>query len=388
MRQSKLAEKPAAADKSVALVHGDDDFAVKQRAKELYQKWSAELGGEDHEIIEASVSNSGETLRVIGKLREALQTLPFFGSGKVVWLRNCNFLSDENAKPATAVTDALAELSQDLKEFSWDKVRLLITAAKVDKRKSIFKTLEKIGQVQSFESWSVNDKDWAARAEVLVRNQIRERGKRMGDGALRELVARVGPQSRQLVNEVEKLCLYAGDREEITLQDVEAISVRNKQARAFALGDALGDRNLARLLARLDEELWEAQFDRDKNEIGLLYGLIFKVRAVLLLKEMLQEGWLHETGDFSNFKSQLAKVPSAKLSEDKKYNPLALNPYVLFRALSQVKNYSSAELIRALELLLQANQRLVSSSLDERVVLQQVLIEIVGATPTPGRSSR
>ena len=31
----------------LALVCGDDDFAVKQRAKAIYTQWSAELGGMD-----------------------------------------------------------------------------------------------------------------------------------------------------------------------------------------------------------------------------------------------------------------------------------------------------------------------------------------------------
>ena len=66
----------------------------------------------------------------------------------------------------------------------------------------------------------------------------------------------------------------------------------SKDAKAFALGDALGDRDLPRALRRLDEELWELQFDKDKSEIGLLYGLISKVRAMILLKEMLREGWI------------------------------------------------------------------------------------------------
>ena len=64
---------------SVAFVCGDDDFAVKSRAKQIFQTWSAELGGMDHETIEASVGNGGEALTALGKLREALQTLPFFG---------------------------------------------------------------------------------------------------------------------------------------------------------------------------------------------------------------------------------------------------------------------------------------------------------------------
>ncbi len=73
---------PPAQASSLALVCGDDEFAVKQRARQLYQQWSEALGGMDHEIIEASVSNSGDALAAIGHLREALQTLPFFGSGK------------------------------------------------------------------------------------------------------------------------------------------------------------------------------------------------------------------------------------------------------------------------------------------------------------------
>lgn len=374
-----MAAPVAKSELPVALFCGDDDFAVKQRAKELFQKWGAELGGEDHEIIEATVSNSGEALRAIGKLREALQTLPFFGGGKVVWLRDCNFLGDERTASSGDVTETLGELAQELKEFPWQNVRLLVSAGKVDKRKVFYKTLDKIGKVESFDGWSVNDKDWADQAELLARQAIEVRAKKISMDALAELVARIGPQPRQLTNEVEKLCLYVGDRGEITEADVNAICTKNKLARAFALGDALGNRNLIALLRCLDEELWEMQFDKQKSEIGMLYGLISKVRALLMLKEMLREGWIKASGDYNSFKAQLERVPASKLPTDKKYNPLALNPYVLFKALSQVRNYSETELVRAMDLLLQANVRLVSSALDERIVLQQTLVQIVGA---------
>ena len=363
----------------VALICGEDDFAVKQCAKELYQKWSAEVGGEDHEIIEATVSNGGDALRAISKLREALQTLPFFGGGKVVWVRDCNFLGDDRTAASGDVTGALGELAQELKEFNWQSVRLIVSAGKVDKRKTFYKTLEKIGRVECFDGWSVDDKDWASQAELMAEKLIQAREKRIGDDALAELVTRIGPQPRQLANEVEKLCLYVGDRAEISKADVNAICTKNKMARAFALGDALGNRNLPVLLRCLDEELWEMQFDKAKSEVGMLYGLIGKVRALLMLKEMLREGWIKASGDYNGFKSQLERVPASKLPSDKKYNPLALNPYVLFKALSQVKNYSETELVRAMDLLLAANQRLVSSALDERIVLQQTLVQIVGA---------
>jgi len=372
-----MAAPAAKPSSSLALICGDDEFAVKQRAKDIYRQWCDDLGGMDHEIIDASVSNSGDALAAIAKLREALQTLPFFGSGKVVWLRDCNFLGDERAASAQAVTKTLNEVADELKNFKWQNVRLLISAGEVDKRKIFFKALDKIGTIESFAGLSADDKDWVERAEVAARTAIRERKKEISEEALSELVSRVGPNARQLENEIEKLCVFVGGKKKIEFADVAAICSKNKTARAFALGDALGDRDLPRLLKRLDEELWETKFDSQKSEIGLLYGLISKIRAMLLLKEMIREGWLKPVNDYNNFKSQLERVPKDRLPEDRKFNPLALNPYVLYKALPQVKKYSQGELVRAMDLLLRCNQRLVSSGLDEALVLQQALVQIV-----------
>src|ERR1700743_1695279 len=247
---------PPAAPKSAApvlLVFGEDEFAVKQRARLIYQQWTEELGGMDHEIIDAAVTNSGEALKALAKLREALQTLPFFGGGKVIWLQNCSFLADDRTGSSSAVTETLAEIAQELKEFQWQSVRLLISAAKVDKRKIFFKKLDKIGTVESFAGWSVDDRDWADQAEGWARKAVRSKAKEISEEALAELISRVGPNARQLDSEIEKLSLYVGDRKQIEMEDVEAICTRNKMARAFALGDALGDRDLPRLLKRLDQ---------------------------------------------------------------------------------------------------------------------------------------
>jgi DNA polymerase III delta subunit len=162
---------------------------------------------------------------------------------------------------------------------------------------------------------------------------------------------------------------------------VATISISNKFARAFAFADAMGNRNLPELLRCLDEELWQirSKVNKQSNEFGLLYGLITKVRAMLQLKEMVREGWLKPTNNYNTFKTQLERVPADALPEDRRYNPLALNVYVLFRALPQAANYSQAELIRAMDLLLECNQKLIFSNLDEALVLQQTLVEIVGA---------
>jgi len=367
----------AAVNTSVLLLCGDDEFGVSQRAREVYQKWCEELGGMDHEIIDASVSNAGDALKSLAKLRAALQTLPFFGSGKVVWLKNCNFLGEERAASAQSVTENLAELTQELKTFEWQNVRLLVSAGKVDKRKSIYKTLEKIGSVETFADLSADDRDWADQAQGHAMRTLRGLKNEISDEALALLVASVGPNLRMLNSEIEKLSLYVAPRTRIEVGDVDKIVTRNKQARAFALGDALGDRHLGRVLSCLDQELWEIRRDPKRNEIGLLYGLVGKVRVLIFVREMLVRRWLKPESDFSRFRAQLARVPAGELPEDKKMNPLAMNPYVLFRAIPQANNYTQAELIEAMGLLLECNQKLVSRSLDTSLVLQQTLVQIV-----------
>ena len=76
-----------------------------------------------------------------------------------------------------------------------------------------------------------------------------------------------------------------------------------------------------------------------------------------------------------------------QLPADRRYNPLALNPYVLFNAMPQARNYTETELIRAMDLLLQCNRRLVSSGLDEALLLQQTLVQIVGTRAVEGGGS-
>ena len=392
-----LSAAPATAP--LVLLFGDDDFAVKQKAKELFQKWCAEVGGMDHETIDAGAGNAGEASKALAKLREALQTLPFFGGGKVVWFKDCNFFGDDRTSGSKDVTEGVAQLTEELKTFNWSDVRLLISAGKVDKRRSFYKTIEKRGRIELFAGLSFDDDQWVQQAENLVLRQLRLLQKEIADDALAALVETVGPNTRQLATEVEKVALYVGARPEITLVDVTTIVTRNKHARAFALGEALGDRKLALALRVLDEELWEMKSDRQKSTIGFLYGLISKIRSIILAKELIAAGVLRPSPNFNSFKSQLESLPADLFGGDRKPAALDLKPYPLFRGSQQAANYTAAELVRAMDLLLECNLKLVSSSVAEDLLLQQVITRICSGTrpasgagrgataPTGGRES-
>lgn len=372
---------------ALCLIHGDDDFAVKQRARAVFEQWAKETSSEDRETIDAQAANAGDALQSLSRLHEALQTLPFFGGNKIIWWQHCNFLGDERTAGAQAVAEGVGELAQTLKAFPWDNVRLLVSAGKVDKRKTFFKVFEKLGVVEAFEAWSVEDKDWQSQVERLVQGELRRRQRDIEDEALDALTSSVGPHREQLLNEVEKLCLFAAEDAPITLSHVQAVVTRNKQARAFALGDTLGERDLSKLLRTLDEELWTLRYTRQKNIIGLLYGVISKVRMMILAKELHRENLVRPTSSYGDFKGQLERIPAEVLPGEKGLNPQTLNPYPLFRAMDHARHYSTGELVQAMDLLLQCNQQLVSSSLEGDLALQQTLIKIVRRPPSNAGAS-
>jgi len=368
------ASNPQLPTEPLCLVYGDEDFLVRDRASQVYEAWCAAAGGEDHEVIDGTVRNASEALEALAKLNEAVQTLPFFGGAKVVWLRGANFLGDERTASSRDVIDRINGLAKDWETFDWQGVQVLISAGKVDKRKGFFKSVKKIA---SIEDLSVADKERGSKAALIVRQRLTELGKKITSHVADELILLAGSSLQQLHTEADKLAAYVGERDEVTRQDVHEIATRTKQAQAFALGDALGERNLPKLLRVLDEELWVVKLDAKKSPIMLLYGLISKVRTMIFLKELTRLKWIRPDGGYPQFKSQLEAIPDERMPDDRKFNPKAMHPYMLFNALGHARRYSEEELTRAMDILLRCNRQLVSSSTDDTLLLQQALVQIV-----------
>ena len=163
------APKPQLPAEPLCLIFGDEDFLVRERASQVFEGWCAAAGGEDHEIVDGTVRNAAGALEALAKLNEAVQTLPFFGGAKVVWLRAANFLGDERTASSREVTDRLNGLAKDWETFDWQGVQVLISSGKVDKRKAFFKSAKKIAAVEDL---SVADKERGSKAALVVGQRL------------------------------------------------------------------------------------------------------------------------------------------------------------------------------------------------------------------------
>jgi DNA polymerase III subunit delta len=303
-----------------------------------------------------------------------LQSQSFFATEKIVWWRGTNLLGSNSTASAAGTADSLSGLDELIKAGLSNGTALVITATDVDGRKTIAKTLQKIGTAISFKIDPYKQQENQAQAASFAREVASKEGKQLDRDVDLLIAEMAGGDSRTIHSEVEKLATYVGDRPSIQEEDVRSIGSWRPGGVVWDLPDAVGERNLNKALSVLDDLLFMGE-----SSIALLFTIISRVRLLLLLSALAEKKVIRTGSDYNSFKSQLDHAPawvSENLPADKKLNPLASHPFVLWKASSGVARYSRAELQKALETLLECNERMVSSGGDPRDTLKETLLKI------------
>src|SRR5947208_16084862 len=162
----KTKAKPAAA--KIYAVVGSDDVEVKQTAAELAEKLKpADAGDFGFEIVDGAADNADQAATRIRSTIDALRTLPFFGGEKLIWLKNTNFLGDDQKARSAAVQEALEELSATINAGLGPENIFLLSAIDVDKRRSFYKSLPKRAQRQVFDKLDYSLGRWEGEATEM-----------------------------------------------------------------------------------------------------------------------------------------------------------------------------------------------------------------------------
>ena len=178
-------------------VVGSDEAEVKHVAAELAQKLVPDDAGDfGLEVIDGVADSADQAAGRIRSAIEALQTLPFFGSTKVVWLKNANFLGDDVKARSASVQSALEELSALIESGVCDGVTLLISATEVDKRRSFYKTLAKRAELQVFDRLDSARTGWEEAATEIVLGRAQKRKLEFDEAALELFVLLTGGDTR------------------------------------------------------------------------------------------------------------------------------------------------------------------------------------------------
>ena len=373
---------PAQQTANFFAVVGSDDGMVREKALALYNQLT---GGNDdgftHETIDGIADNSDSAFEICASTVQALQTLPMFGGDKVVWLRNANFLGDNVTGRSQRTEAGVENLRVTLEHGIPHGVKFLLTAQGVDKRRAFWKFIEKSAEVQVFDRIDTSRDGWEDQVAALVTARARAHGLDFEPDAMAIFVLLAGEQSQQIDNELEKLDLYLGtERRTVTEDDVDTLVPLSRAAVVFEIGKAIQNGNAARAIQLIDEQL-----AADESAIGIMRASIIGVVRNLYMAKLIMVKFKVQTGNYQSFAASLNRLPeSDRAWLPQKKDGTGVNVYPIFLALPNARNFGLDALLGVLEATLKADQALVTTGLDHRLILHRLIVEIAAArNPAP-----
>jgi DNA polymerase-3 subunit delta len=362
---------------TIANVHavvGSDESEVKRMASELAAKLTPPDAGDfGLEVIDGAVDNAEQAASRIRSTIEALQTLPFFG-GKLVWLKNANFLGDTAIGRAASVQSMLVEFAEIIKGDFGANITLLLSAAEVDKRRSFYKALANRAELQILDRLDSSRSGWEEEATEIVRARATKRKLQFDDDALDLFVLLTGGDTRQIDSELEKIDIFLGNERRVNVELVRELVPLSRAGVIFELGNALAERDLERALTLVRRLL-----DQGESAIGiLLVAILPTIRNLLLAKDLMERHRLPRPHAPFHFISAINRLQDTATEHLPRKKDGSVNAYALGIGAQNAHRFETGQLVAGMQACLEANLQLVTTQLDHELILTEVVVKLLG----------
>ncbi len=330
------------------------------------------LAGVDRDQISRGSEWTGEVLEDSGdpQRKEALSQVARL------------FLESDKKLSSGADESLLEELIQSSLP---KKTVLIFTAPGVDKRKKLFRIMEKRARVVDC---TVKEERYGpgpdkAFFEDRVRETLSAAGKKISPRALQKMYERSGKEIRLLNSELEKLIAYLGDRKEVTVQDVESLFQDFHQAAFYELGRAIKAADPGIQLPALHDNLKVVE-----HPLFSLGTIANEFRRLMVARELL----------FTVFKSSWKRgmsynafIPVADRAREEhpelcgkgKLDLLSMKDYPLYMLLTEAQRFPLERLIRIMEAIHEADVMIKSTKVGgsrPEYVLENLAL-LIGSRP-------
>ncbi|HKZ22164.1 MAG TPA: DNA polymerase III subunit delta [candidate division Zixibacteria bacterium] len=311
---------------SLYLFLGEEDFVKKEALDLLTQK----LIPSGLECFNLNNSDAEET--EIPDLINLASTVPVGSERRLVIVKNVEKLKAapkeqlSNFFPKIPTTTCMVLLATDLSEK--DKLYTAVSNSGV------------IVQFADFKGVSLSK--WIA-------EQFAAKKKKIDSEALKFLEETGGNNLNLLSKEIEKIVTYAGERENIKKEDIEKVAVASEKWKVYQLADQIVQKDTQKALGTLDEILLYGETPSTVN-----YWISEHFVGLLRTKSYPRRDW-------------------AGLVE---YLNLGKRAFMVRKYSEQVKNFSQAQLEKALEYLYQTELDLRSNLASPKISLEVLIYNL------------
>ncbi len=298
---------------------GENTFGLRLVLHKLAADFLAEHGDMALEQLDGEEAS-------FERLQEALQSLPFLASRKMVLLR------------APGANKQFTEQAEKLLTDLPETTDVILVEPKLDKRLGYYKFLKKATDFREFAPL-----DRAGLARWLAAT-VKEQGGSLSPADAAYLVDRVGANQQLLASELDKLLLYDPN---ITRTSINLLTDAVPQSTIFELLEAAFAGNARAALGLYDEQ--RAMKVEPQQIIAML---AWQLHVLALIKTAEN------------------RAPDQIASEAK------LNPYVMRKSAGVARKLSLAQLKQLIAELLEIDLRLKREPLDSDEALQQYLLKL------------
>lgn len=278
---------------------------------------------------------------------DACETMPFMSEKKVVVVYRASFLGDSGGSknPGDLKNENFVLLNEYLKNPSHHCILIIYYVFSSDREKpsNKIKKLDKKACVVKVDK---------LRGEFLhkkCKDLFEDAGKKIGKAELILFCGQVDNNMDIILNEIEKLVSYTEGRE-ITKEDILAMMPQKSENDIFNLVDYLSQKNIKRALDILNEIIYRGEkIPLILYMIGRQFNLLFNIKLGI----------------------NIGKTKENLASE------LKLHPYICEKMISQSMKFTLNGLKRNIELCIDTEKILKSTSTDDKINMEIFMIKTV-----------
>jgi DNA polymerase-3 subunit delta len=336
------------------------------------------------EAIDGSASKIDDATAAIDQCIAAFRTIGLFGGKKVVWFRDAGFLTNKVIIKNEQVKRLLGELASDIKGGLADDQFLIVSAPGIDKRSAFFKAIKEVGDVAVYD---IPDRDYEARPVALKRtvSLFKREGFSIASEAADAFIEKTGFETRQIMNEVEKMVLYKGSntRSEatagcngaqrngntVTLADVQIITSASGEAILWDFTDAVAERKLGDAIRLFRQLVFQKE-----NPVRLIIAIEGLFQNLLRFREYMDAGWLRMNGNRIQWSSDSEiEVYFEGLADD----PRKMHWFRASRLANHAAPYTARSLAARKQLVVDTHERMLSGgSIPHGLMLETMLAKL------------
>ncbi|PYG87416.1 DNA polymerase III delta subunit [Ruminiclostridium sufflavum DSM 19573] len=320
---------------NIYLFHGAEEYLIKYYINAVQ---SLIVSEENSELNYIFFDGKTEEAAIIANC----ETMPIFSDKKLVVIKNSGLFkarkgdNDGGSSGKKAAKDTFSAYLENMPPYTC----LIMVETAIDKRLKLVGTIKKYGLIVEFDFQKPADLvKWVTKVFGSYKKSI----DRM---AASYLVENSDYSMTELLNEIEKVVNFVGQRSEIVIKDIEEVCSKSIKSRIFDLTDAISEGNISKALNFLNDM---AALKEPMQKV--LFMIIRQIRMLYRIKLMRQKG----------------------MREDLVSKQLGLTPYVASKVMNISKSLDISVLEGAMYYSLELDEAIKTGRISDRVAIELLI---------------